>query len=47
MRTGMHYMLLAPLDDAKQSVLVFPTWPVDKWDVDFKVGTSCRVSCAV
>jgi hypothetical protein len=37
MRTAMHYMLLSPLDDAKQSVLLFPTWPTDKWDVDIKL----------
>ena len=28
--------LLAPLDDAKQSVLLFPAWPFD-WDVSFKL----------
>jgi len=36
MRTAMHYMLLGPLDDAKQSMLLFPTWPT-KWDVDIKL----------
>ena len=32
----MHYMLLAPLDDAKQSMLLFPAWPTE-WDVRFKL----------
>jgi hypothetical protein len=36
MRTAMHYMLLAPLDDDKQSVLLFPAWPAE-WDISFKL----------
>merc|ERR1712070_871551 len=48
MRTGMHYMLLSPVDDVKQSMLLFPTWPA-AWDVDFKLhgplNTTVEASC--
>jgi hypothetical protein len=48
MRTGMHYMLLAPVDDAKQSIIVFPTWPTE-WDIDFKLhgplSTTVEAAC--
>eukprot|EP00937_MAST-01D_sp_MAST-1D-sp2_P000388 g388.t1 len=37
MRTAMHYMLLGPLDDAGQKMLLFPTWPTARWDVDVKL----------
>lgn len=49
MRTAMHYMLLAPLDDAKQGIVIFPTWPVDKWDIHFKLhaplSTTVEAAC--
>ena len=49
MRTAVHYMLMAPLDDANQSVVLFPTWPVDQWDVSFKLwapyNTTIEASC--
>jgi hypothetical protein len=41
MRTAMHYMLLAPLDDARQRVLLFPAWP-STWDVSFKLHAPLR-----
>ena len=48
MRTGMHYMLMAPVDDAKQTVLLLPTWP-QGWDVDFKLhaplNTTIEAAC--
>lgn len=48
MRTGMHYMLLQPVDDAKQSVLLFPAWPAE-WDVDVKLhaplSTTIEAAC--
>lgn len=49
MRTAMHYMLLSPLDDAKQGVLLFPTWPTEKWNVHFKLhaplNTTIEAEC--
>ncbi len=49
MRTAMHYMLLAPLDDEAQHLLAFPSWPTDRWDVDFKLhgplGTTVEAAC--
>ena len=27
MRCGLHYMLMAPLDDADQTIMLFPGWP--------------------
>jgi hypothetical protein len=47
--TGLNYMLLAPLDDAARSMLLFPTFPTDKWDVRFKMhaplNTTIEASC--
>ena len=49
MRTGLDYMLMTPLDDAKQTILLFPTFPTDKWDVRFKMSaplnTTIEASC--
>ena len=49
MRTAMHYMLLAPLDDADQRVLLFPSWPTDRWDVHVKLmaprNTTVEAAC--
>jgi hypothetical protein len=49
MRTAMHYMLISPLDDANQTVQLFPTWPVTEWDVSFKLwaplNTTIEASC--
>jgi len=49
MRTAIHYMLVSPLDDEKQSILLFPTWPVEKWDIDFKLkgplDTTIEAAC--
>eukprot|EP00463_Aulacantha_scolymantha_P006827 TRINITY_DN976_c0_g1_i1.p1 TRINITY_DN976_c0_g1~~TRINITY_DN976_c0_g1_i1.p1 ORF type:complete len:76 (+),score=10.72 TRINITY_DN976_c0_g1_i1:156-383(+) len=49
MRTAIHYMLLSPLDDEKQSMLLFPTWPVEKWDIYFKLkaplDTTIEAAC--
>ena len=42
-------MLMAPLDDAARSILLFPTWPTDKWNVRFKMhaprNTTIEASC--
>ena len=49
MRTAVNYMLLSPVEDASQSVLLFPTWPTDKWDVAFKLwaplNTTVEAAC--
>jgi hypothetical protein len=49
MRTGLNYMLMAPLDDAKRSMVLFPTWPVERWNVRFKLhaplNTTVEASC--
>jgi hypothetical protein len=49
MRTGLDYMLMTPLDDTKQTILLFPTFPTDKWDVRFKMSaplnTTIEASC--
>jgi len=49
MRTAMQYMLLSPLDDERQRVVLFPAWPTDKWDVTFKLhaplNTTIEASC--
>eukprot|EP01052_Picozoa_sp_SAG31_P029883 SAG31_NODE_3012_length_4788_cov_2.735125_2_plen_87_part_00 len=49
MRTGLNKMLLAPLDDQKKSVLLFPAWPVEQWNVRFKLhaplNTTIEASC--
>ena len=41
-------MLLAPLDDASQGMVVFPTWP-SVWDATFKLraplNTTVEASC--
>ena len=41
--------LWAPLDDASRSMLLFPTFPTDKWDVRFKMhaplNTTIEASC--
>ena len=42
-------MLMAPLDDAARSMLLFPTWPSDRWNVRFKMhaplNTTIEASC--
>ena len=47
--TGLNFMLMAPLDDAARSILLFPTWPTDKWNVRFKMhaprNTTIEASC--
>ena len=49
MRTGLNYMLLSPLDDAKRGMLIFPTFPTQQWDVRFKLhapkNTVIEASC--
>ena len=49
MRTGVDYMLMSAVDDAKGSVLLFPTWPVKRWNVRFKMhaprNTTIEASC--
>ena len=49
MRTGLDYMLMAPLDDEKRSMLLFPTFPTAQWDVRFKMhapmSTTIEASC--
>ena len=42
-------MLMAPLDDTARSMLLFPTWPSDRWNVRFKMhaplNTTIEASC--
>ena len=49
MRTGLNYMLMSTVDDAKGSVLLFPTWPSAMWNVRFKMhaprNTTIEASC--
>eukprot|EP00041_Stephanoeca_diplocostata_P024736 m.635485 g.635485 ORF g.635485 m.635485 type:complete len:147 (+) comp22585_c1_seq4:211-651(+) len=49
MRTAVNYMLLTPLDNDQQGVLLFPTWPTDTWNVAFKLwaplNTTIEASC--
>lgn len=49
MRTGLNKMLVAPLDDQDKSVILFPAFPVDKWNVRFKLhaplNTTIEASC--
>jgi hypothetical protein len=49
MRTAVNYMLLSPVEDAAQSLLIFPTFPTTVWDVAFKLhgplGTTIEGSC--
>ena len=37
MRTGLNYMLMSTLDDDKGSVLLFPAFPAQQWNVRFKM----------
>ena len=49
MRTGLDYMLMAPLDDAKRTMLLFPSFPTGLWNVRFKMhaplNTTIEASC--
>ena len=49
MRTGLDYMLMAPLDDEARSMILFPTFPTSQWDVRFKMhaplNTTVEASC--
>jgi hypothetical protein len=49
LRIAMHLTLLQPLDDAAQSILLFPSWPVQLWDVSFKLhgplNTTIEAAC--
>ena len=37
MRTGLNYMLISTVDDAKGSVLLFPAWPSAMWNDRFEM----------
>ena len=37
MRTGLNKMLLAPLDDTQKSLVLFPSFPVKRFNVRFKL----------
>ena len=49
MRTGLNKMLLAPLDDVNRSMLLFPAFPTERWNVRFKLNaprnTTIEASC--
>ncbi len=49
MRTGLNKMLVAPLDDQNNSVLLFAAFPVAQWNVRFKLhaplNTTIEASC--
>ncbi|EER13294.1 hypothetical protein Pmar_PMAR015892 [Perkinsus marinus ATCC 50983] len=36
MNNAMTYMLLQPMDDKEEGIMLFPAWPCD-WDVNFKL----------
>ena len=48
MRIAVHEMLLGRLDDAAQTITLFPAWPKG-WDVDFKLkgplNTTIEAAC--
>ena len=48
MRTAMHWMFLAPMEEDPQRLLLFPTLP-DGWDVSFRLhapnSTVVEASC--
>ena len=45
----MHEMLMGRLDDADQTITLFPGWPVGSWDVAFKLkgplNTTVEAAC--
>tara|TARA_B110000977_G_C10855911_1_gene407705 strand:- start:203 stop:433 length:231 start_codon:yes stop_codon:yes gene_type:complete len=49
MRTGIDYMLMAPIDDVEKKMVIFPTFPTDRWNVRFKMhaprNTTIEASC--
>lgn len=49
MRIAMHEMLLGRLDDQNQTITLFPGWPVERWDVSFKLkgplNTTVEAAC--
>lgn len=49
MRIAVHEMLMGRLDDAQQTITVFPGWPADVWDVHFKLkaplNTTVEAAC--
>jgi hypothetical protein len=49
MRIALHEMLMGRLDDVQQTITVFPGWPADVWDVDFKLkgplNTTVEAAC--
>jgi len=49
MRTGLNYMLMTPLDDNAKKLLLFATFPTDRWNVRFKMhaplNTTIEASC--
>lgn len=49
MRTGLNKMLMAPVDDDAKSVVLFPSFPTDRWSVRFKLhaplNTTIEASC--
>jgi hypothetical protein len=38
LRTAVNYMLLSPLHDGSGQVMLFPGFPSDVWDVEFKLN---------
>ena len=48
-RIALHEMLLGKLDDDNHTITVFPGWPVQTWDVSFKLhgagNTTVEASC--
>jgi hypothetical protein len=49
MRTGLNKMLMMPLDDPKRRMVLFPSFPVSRWNVRFKLhaplNTTIVASC--
>jgi len=47
MRTGLNHMLMQPADDEAGSVFLFPSFPVNQWDVKFKMHASRNTTIEV
>jgi hypothetical protein len=42
---GLNKMLLAPVDDRNRSVVLFPSWPSERWNVRFKLQVWSIIGC--
>ena len=48
-RIAMHEMLMGKLDDPNSTITLFPGWPVQQWDVRFRLhgalNTTVEAEC--